>query len=118
MMGPMTSESLSDPAAPTDAANAVHVVTYLMSAPENGDVETGAVLLDQRPIGRLSRRRRPGIGPRLADGSAVTEDSVWHAEAVGWLPNAGRPWDTRVTSTAPTRLRAAEDLLRAYRNHR
>jgi hypothetical protein len=101
----------------TDGIGTPHTVTYVVTAPEDGDGETGTVLLDRRPIGTLRRRRRAGFLPRRPDGSPADE-SVWHADALGWLPNAGRPWDTRVTRTAPTRRRAAEDLLRAYRSHR
>ena len=97
-------------------ADAEHTITYLVTATEDGDEETGVVLLDGRPMGRL--RRRPGVDRHRGGSVVIVVDSVWHAEAVGWLPNEGRPWDTRVTSTAPTRRRAAEDLLRAYRKHR
>jgi hypothetical protein len=95
-----------------------HAMTYLVTATEDGDLETGTMLLDGRPIGRLRRRRRTSVVPRQPFESLLAPDSVWHAEAVGWLPHEGRPWDTRITSSAPTRRRAAEDLLRAYRNQR
>jgi hypothetical protein len=113
----MSPKVLANATASTEAIDPAHNVSYLLTAPQHGDVEAGAVLLDQRSIGRLSRRRRPGVALQ-PDGSLLEADLVWHAEAVGWLPDAGRPWDTRITRTAPTRRRAAEDLLRAYRNHR
>ncbi|HEV8516013.1 MAG TPA: hypothetical protein VGQ47_00065 [Candidatus Limnocylindrales bacterium] len=106
----------------TQEPEAAHELTYLVTPADEGDLETGVLLLDGQPIGRLSRRpRRPAAYPHrpaepLPEPSLA--DSVWHAEAVGWLPHDGRPWDSRITSTAPTRRRAAEDLLRAYRNHR
>jgi len=118
MIGAMSPEALANPIASTQKFEPAHAITYLVSATEAGDLETGAVLLDGRPMGRLSRRRRPGVVPQHSDGPLLAADSVWHAEAVGWLPYEGRPWDTRVTSSAPTRRRAAEDLLRSYRNHR
>lgn len=113
----MSPEVLTNATASTQVIDPPHAVTYLLTAPQEGDVEAGAVLLDGRSIGRLSRRRRPGVVSQ-PDGPLHAADSVWHAEALGWLPDAGRPWDTRITSSAPTRRRAAEDLLRAYRNHR
>jgi hypothetical protein len=109
--------SLADATPSRGQSDAEHTITYLVTVTEDGDEETGSVLLDGRPIGRLRRRRPPAVD-RYQRGSVVVVDSVWHAEAVGWLPHDGRPWDTRVTSTAPTRRRAAEDLLRAYRKHR
>jgi hypothetical protein len=98
--------------ASTDDVEPAHAVTYVVTSGD-GDPETGTVLLGRRPIGLLRRRPRPG--PIRAFGPPEP-DSVWHADAAGWLPDANRPWDRRVTSTAPTRRRAAEDLLRAYRN--
>ena len=87
-----------------------HSLTYLATAADDGDLETGVVLLDRRPIGRLHHRpRRPG-----SSRSILEPDSAWHAEAVGSVPDISRPWDTRITRTAPTRRRAAEDTLRAY----
>jgi hypothetical protein len=109
----MRSEILTDATTATRREDPPRV-TYAVMATEDGDIETGVVLLDGRPLGRLSWRARPHPHRRRADGSF--DDSAWHAEAVGWLPHQGRPWDTRVTSSAPTRRRAAEDLLRAYRN--
>ena len=100
-------------AAGTEAVDPAHAVTYVMTPPADGDLETGAVLLDGRLIGQLRRRRREGRTLMHPFGTAGPE-SVWHAEAVGWLPNIDRPWDARITRTAPTRRRAAEDLLRAY----
>jgi hypothetical protein len=93
-------------------------ISYLVTATEDGDLETGAVLLDGRPIGRLRYRRQALVVSRRPFASPLAADPVWHAEAVGWLPDAGRPWDTRITSSAPTRRRAAEDLMRAFRNRR
>src|SRR6188472_3774215 len=117
MLGGMSPEVLPDASASIDDTDAVATLSYAVTATEHGDMETGDVLLDGRPVGRLSQRRRPGPDTRrAAEGSPEAITSVWHAEAVGWLPHAGRPWDRRVTSTAPTRRRAAEDLLRAYRN--
>jgi hypothetical protein len=104
--------------ASTEWIDTAHAVTYLVAATEDGDLETGAVLLDGRPIGRLSHRRGGGAVPRTPFESLLAPDSTWHAEAVGWIPHSSRPWDTRITTSAPTRRRAAEDLLRAYRNHR
>jgi hypothetical protein len=104
--------------ASTDAVDPVHAVTYLVATPEDGDLETGTILLDGRPIGRLSHRGRLDVAPLGAFESPLAPDSVWRADAIGWLPHDGRPWDTRITSTAPTRRRAAEDLLRAYSQHR
>ena len=116
----MDAMSLTVPAAATastDGVDPVHAVTYLVATTEDGDLETGTILLDGRPIGRLSHRGRLDVAPRPFD-SPLAPDSVWRADAVGWLPHDGRPWDTRITSTAPTRRRAAEDLIRAYRNQR
>jgi hypothetical protein len=115
-VGTMSPEVLDIATASTDDVDAAHEVTYDLAAPVDGDLETGVVVLDRRPIGRLRHRRRPG--PIRPFRSLLEPDSVWHAEAVGWLPHEGRPWDSRVTSSAPTRRRAAEDLLRAYRNRR
>jgi len=119
--GPGEAESAAapeaiEPIAPIDPGRQL---TYLALQPAEGDLETGDVMLDGQSIGRLSRRLR-APGPRDRGGAALdpSTDSVWHAEAVGWQPHEGRPWDRRITSTAPTRLRAAEDLLRAYRKQR
>ena len=114
-MGSMSPEVLDTATASTEGAEPVHAVTYLVTTPEGGDLETGTVLLDGRRIGLLRHRR--GRGPVRPFRSPPEPDSVWYADAVGWLPDADRPWDTRITSSAPTRRRAAEDLLRAYRNH-
>jgi hypothetical protein len=113
-MGTMSSMVLDSATAPVEGVEPVHAVTYLPTSPEDGDLETGAVLLDGRRIGLLRHRRR--AGPVRPFRSPPEPDSVWYAEAIGWLPDVTRPWDTRITSSAPTRRRAAEDLLRAYRN--
>jgi hypothetical protein len=110
-----------DPADTTASAEDVlpeHAITYVVTTTGVGDLETGTVLLDGQPIGRLSRRPRASVMSREPFESLLASDSVWHAEAIGWLPAADRPWDTRITSSAPSRRRAAEDLLRAYQNHR
>jgi hypothetical protein len=101
---------------PAEDIHPEHAITYLLTASDEGDLETGTVLLDGRPIGRLRSRPRTTVVARQPFESLVGGDSVWHAEAVGWLPHEGRPWDMRITSSAPTRRRAAEDLLRAYGN--
>ena len=80
-------------------------VTYVVTEPEGVDLETGVMLLDGRPIGRLRHRRR---GPVRPFRTLLEPATVWHAEAVGWLPNADRPWDPSITHSAPTRRRAAE----------
>ena len=99
-----------DGAPPTnDEVGPEHSLSYLSTEPEDGDLETGVVLLDRRPIGRLHHRRCPG-----ASRTILEPDSAWHADAIGWVPDVTRPWDTRITRTAPTRRRAAEDTLRAY----
>ena len=114
----MSPEVPADTTASAEEIPPEHAVTYVVSATGAGDLEAGTVLLDGQPIGRLSRRPRTSVIPREPFESLVAPDSVWHAEAIGWLPAANRPWDTRITSSAPPRRRAAEDLLRAYRNHR
>src|SRR5688572_6892897 len=107
----MSSDAASVATAAAAGVDPAHTVTYVATAPEGDDLETGVALLDGRPFGRLRHRRRDPVRPfRLL----LDPETVWHAEAVGWLPNASRPWDARITSTAPTRRRAAEDLLRAY----
>ena len=117
-MEAMISEVLDTATASTGVVEPVHAITYVVTATEDGDLETGAVLLDGRPIGRLHHRRHAPVVSRRPFASPLPADPVWHAEAVGWLPHEGRPWDTRITSSAPTRRRAAEDLMRAYRNRR
>jgi hypothetical protein len=113
----MSPEAAAAATSPSGVVAPTHTITYVVTATEDGDDETGAVLLDGRPMGRLSRRRRSGVTPQ--PGGTVSVDAfVWHAEAIGWLPHEGRPWDMRVTSSAPTRQRAAEDLLRAFRRSR
>ena len=114
----MSSKPPGEATASTERFPLPQAITYLVTETEDGDLETGDVLLDGRPIGRLRRRQRSSVVPRRPYESPVAPDPVWHAEAVGWLPHEGRPWDTRITSSAPTRRRAAEDLLRAYRNRR
>ena len=101
-----------------DAIQPAHEITYRAMPTEDGDVETGGVLLDGRPIGRLSLRPSAVDVDGHPSRSLPMADGLWHAFAVGWRPHEGRPWDTRITSSAPTRRRAAEDLLRAYRYHR
>jgi hypothetical protein len=99
--------------ASTVDADPARELTYVVTS-RDGDLETGTVLLDRRAIGLMRRRPRPG--PIRSFGSPPESDSVWLVDAIGWLPDANRPWDTHITSSAPTRRRAAEDLLRAYRN--
>jgi hypothetical protein len=101
-------------ATPAGADTVAAILTYVPTDPGDGEEEAGAVLLDDREIGRLSRRAR--IVARDPRSSFTAPAPVWHADAVGWLPDATRPWDTRITRSAPTRRRAAEDLVRAYRN--
>ena len=104
---------------PTEPTEPAHSVTYVATAPVDAELEAGEVFLDQRLIGRLSRRLRvPAPSERGGPALDPSTDSVWHAEAIGWLPHQGRQWDRRITTTAPTRRRAAEDLLRAYGNQR
>jgi hypothetical protein len=122
MVEAMTPEMTSDgPAQATtwrEQPDPAHAVIYRLSMTEAGDLETGAVLLDGRLIGRLRHRIHAAETSRRPFGSPLAADPAWHAEAVGWVPHGDRPWDTHVTSTAPTRRRAAEDLMRAYRNPR
>jgi hypothetical protein len=118
MMEAMIPDGLAQATAWREEIEPVHAITYVVTATEDGDLETGAVLLDGRPIGRLRHRRHAPVVSRRPFASPLAADPVWHAEAVGWLPHEDRPWDTRITSTAPTRRRAAEDLMRAYRNRR
>jgi hypothetical protein len=117
-MGAMITDGLTQAGARREEIDQAHAITYLVTATEDGDLETGAVLLDGRPIGRLRQRRNALVVSGRPFASSLQADPVWHAEAVGWLPHEGRPWDTRITSSAPTRPRAAEDLMRAYRNRR
>jgi hypothetical protein len=114
----MTADVPADMTALAEESHPAHALTYVVTATGVGDLETGTVLLDGLPIGRLRRRPRTRVVARAPFEAISTADSVWSAEAVGWLPYEGRPWDTRITSSAPTRRRAAEDLLRAYRNQR
>jgi hypothetical protein len=118
MMQAMIPDGPAETTAVRESVDPAHAISYLVTATRDGDLETGAVLLDGRPIGRLRHRRHAPVVSRHPFASSGPVDSAWHAEALGWLPHEGRPWDTRVTSTAPTRLRAAEDLMRAYRNRR
>ena len=96
------------------------IATELLS----GEFAAGEVLLDGRPIGRVSRHILPAhVAAYRAFGMGgvhdpADEDLIWHVEAVGWVPRSDRPWDRRITRSAPTRRRAIEDLLRAYGNHR
>jgi hypothetical protein len=99
-------------------------VICIATGPLRGEFAAGDVLLDGRPIGRVSRHILPahlaayralGLGG-LRD--PADEDLIWHVESVGWVPRSDRPWDRRITRSAPTRRRAIEDLLRAYGNRR
>jgi hypothetical protein len=110
----MMSPEIPATATPSNVAvEPAHTVTYVVTSGDD-DLEAGTVLLGRQAIGLLRRRRRPD--PIRPFGPPPEHESVWLADAVGWLPDANRPWDTRITSSAPTRRRAAEDLLRAYRN--
>lgn len=117
-MEAMNPDGLAQATAWREEVDSPHVITYLVTATVDGDLETGAVLLDGRPIGRLRHRRHAPVVSQRPFAASLAADPVWHAEAVGWLPNEGRPWDTRITSSAPTRRRAAEDLMRVFRNRR
>jgi hypothetical protein len=99
-------------------------VTFVPTGLLSGEFAAGDVLLDGDPIGRVSRRLLPAhiaayraldlYGRRALD----DKDVIWHVEAIGWVPRSDRPWDRRITRSAPTRRRAIEDLLRAYGNRR
>jgi hypothetical protein len=108
----------ADPAvAPDDRV--ICVATDLLT----GELAAGDVLLDGRRIGRLSRRVLPAHLTARAFGLGRPRDPAddqltWYVEAVGWVPHSDRPWDRRITHSAPTRRRAIEDLLRAYGNRR
>ena len=123
-MTPMEPIGVSDETQPTtDVMTADRRLTYVATEPEDGDLAGGKMLLDGSPIARLSRRlRRTGAttsGDALDAGVLpASADAVWHAHAIGWSPHSARPWDTRITGSAPTQRRAAEDVLRAYANRR
>lgn len=100
-------------------------VTCVPTEPLRGEYVAGDVLLDGKSIGRVSRHIRPAyavahlaLGLDGLDRIPAEEDLIWHVEASGWVPRSDRPWDRRITRTAPTRRRAIEDLLRAYGNRR
>ena len=110
---------------PLDPMLADDRVTCTVTGTLRGEYAAGDVLLDGKSIGRVSRHVRPthraaslaleldGLGWIPSD-----DDLLWHVEASGWVPDSNRPWDRRITRTAPTRRRAIEDLLRAYGNRR
>jgi hypothetical protein len=100
-------------------------VTCIATGPLHGEYAAGDVLLDGKSIGRVSRHVSPSYraaslarGLDAVDWIPADEDLIWHVEASGWVPRSDRPWDRRITRTAPTRRRAIEDLLRAYGNRR
>jgi hypothetical protein len=113
-----------DPAGPADTGIAPDDrVTCVATDLLTGELAAGDVLLDGRRIGRVSRRILPAHLTARALGLGRPSDPaddqlIWHVEAVGWVPISDRPWDRRITRSAPTRRRAIEDLLRAYGNRR
>ena len=116
---------MSHPVAnPFPSASPDDRVTCVDTSTLGGELAAGDVLLDGLPIGRVSRHILPGrvawyrelSGARLPP--PVVDDLIWHVEAVGWVPHSDRPWDRRISRTAPSRRRAIEDLLRAYGNRR
>ena len=116
---------MSDPLAnPSVSISPDERVTCVETATLGGELAAGDVLLDGRPIGRVSRHVLPGrvawyraLSPAGVQ-QPVEDDVIWHVEAVGWVPHSERPWDRRISRTAPSRRRAIEDLLRAYGNRR